>query len=203
VCQNTQIKFATQPLQWWDVRQYVEDYASGNVRISQMAAGLLFSVWKTVAEAGLGVGFAMRWLYDTYQRAVGGALYPLRLPGVAKGVPTPVARLDLRPGELVRVKPYAEILETLDSNYRNRGLYFDAEMVPFAERTYRVDRRLQQFIDERTSKMVRLKSDAIVLENVVCEARYAKCRRFCPRALYPFWREIWLERVPARSADDK
>jgi hypothetical protein len=203
VCQNTQIKFATQPLQWWDVRQYVEDYASGNVRISQMAAGLLFSVWRTIAEAGLGVGFAMRWLYDTFQRAVGGALYPLRLPGAAKGVPTPVARLDLRPGEVVRVKPYAEILETLDSNYRNRGLYFDAEMVPFAERTYRVDRRLQQFIDERTGKMVRLKSDAIVLENVVCEARYAKCRRFCPRALYPFWREIWLERVPARSADDK
>jgi hypothetical protein len=34
-----------------------------------------------------------------------------------------------------------------------------------------------------------------VLKNVACEARYAICRRFCPRAIYPYWREIWLERV--------
>ena len=41
---------------------------------------------------------------------------------------------------LVRVKPYDEILKTLDFNYRNRGLYFDPEMVPFTERKYEVDR---------------------------------------------------------------
>ena len=40
VCQNTQIKFATQPLKSWDLRQYVEDYTSGNVSLSQLAAGL-------------------------------------------------------------------------------------------------------------------------------------------------------------------
>lgn len=196
VCQNTQIKFATQPLPWWDVRQYIEDYTSGNVRLSQLAAGLVFSIWCTIAEAGVGVGSAMRWMYDTFQRSIGGAPYPLRPFGVHKGVRTPTARLDLQQGELVRVKPYGEILKTLDSNYRNRGLYFDAEMVPFTERTYKVQTRLKQIIDERTGKMVRFKTDAIVLENVVCAARYAKCRRFCPRAIYPFWREIWLERVP-------
>jgi hypothetical protein len=202
VCQNTQIKFATQPLKWWDMRQYVEDYTSGNVRISQLAAGFLFSMWKAAAEAGVGVGFAMRWMYDTFQRAIGGVPYPMRPFGVPKGVPTPTAQLNLRPGELVRVKPYAEILKTLDSNYRNRGLYFDAEMVPFTERNYTVHRRLKQIIDERTGKMVRFKADAIVLKNVVCEARYAKCRRFCPRAIYPFWREIWLERVSAGRVDE-
>jgi len=88
-----------------------------------------------------------------------------------------------------------ELRKTLDANYRNRGLYFDAEMVPFTERTFEVERCLKQIIDEKTGKMARFKTDAIVLKNVVCEARYAKCRRFCPRALYPFWREIWLERV--------
>src|SRR2546426_1031255 len=30
---------------------------------------------------------------------------------------------------------------------------------------------------------------------VVCEIRYADCRPFCPRSVYPFWREIWLERT--------
>jgi hypothetical protein len=195
VCQNTQIKFATRPLPWWDVRQYVEDYTSGNVRLSQLAVGLLYSLWRTVAEAGIGLGSAMRWTYDQYQRAVGGTPYPVRPYGVPKGSPVPRAQLDLQQGERVRVKPYRDILKTLDCNYRNRGLYFDAEMVPFTEREYEVERRQKQIIDERTGKMVRFKTDAIVLKDVVCEARYAICRRFCPRAIYPYWREIWLERT--------
>ena len=195
VCQNTQIKFATQPLPWWDIRQYVEDYTSGNVPLSQLAVGLLYSSWRTVAEAGIGVGTAMRWIYDRFQSAIGGSPYPVRPFGVPEGSPVPKAQLDLQPGERVRVKPYEEILTTLDCNYRNRGLYFDAEMVPFTEREYEVERRQKQIIDERTGKMVRFKTDAIVLKDVVCEARYAICRRFCPRAIYPYWREIWLERA--------
>ena len=195
VCQNTQIKFATQPLKWWDLRQYVEDYTSGNVTLSQLVVGFVYSTWRTVAEAGIGVGSAMRWIYDRFQRAIGGSPYPLRPYGVPKGSPGPKSQLDLRQGERVRVKPYAEIVKTLDCNYRNRGLYFDAEMVPFTEREYEVERRQTQIIDERTGKMIRFKTDAIVLKDVVCEARYAICRRFCPRAIYPYWREIWLERI--------
>lgn len=201
VCQNTQVKFATQPLEWWDVRQYVEDYTSGNVRLSQLATGLLYSLWRTVAEAGIGVGTALRWIYDQFQRAVGGSPYPMRPYGVPKGTATPKALLDLKEGDRVRVKPHSEILKTLDFNYRNRGLYFDAEMVPFTEREYQVDRRLKHIIDERTGKMVRFKTDAIILKDVVCEARYAICRRFCPRAIYPYWREIWLERVSDDRGD--
>src|SRR5262249_3785559 len=105
-------------------------------------------------------------------------------------------QLDLLPGERVLVKPFNEILKTLDARYRNRGLYFDPEMVPFTERTYQVDRRIQKIIDEKTGRMLRIKTDAIVLKDVFCEARYALCRRFCPRAISPYWREIWLERVP-------
>jgi hypothetical protein len=202
VCQNTRLRFATQPLGRWDVRQYLEDYASGNVRISQLAAGLLFTIWKNATDAGIGLGFAMRWIYDTFQRAVGGTPYPLLRPlGVPRGGSKPITQLGLQEGDLVRVKSYAEILATLDSNYRNRGLYFDPEMVSFTERTYQVQARLKQIIDERTGKMVRFKTDAIVLKNVVCQARYSKCRRFCPRAIYPFWREIWLERVADSQAD--
>jgi hypothetical protein len=196
MCQNTQIKFATQPLPWWDLRQYVEDYTSGNVRLSELAAGLVYSIWRTVAEARIGMGSAMRWIYDRFQSLSGNTPYPIRPFGVPKGTPVPRAQLDLQSGELVRVKPYQEILKTLDSNYRNRGLYFDAEMVPFTERNYEVERRQKQIIDEGTSKMIRFKTDVIILKDVVCEARYSICRRFCPRAIYPYWREIWLERVP-------
>lgn len=198
VCQNTQIKFATQPVKWWDLRQYFEDYASGNVRISQIFVGFLFFLWRGVVESGVGVGPTMRWIYDKFQSATGGVPYPDQPFGVPKGTPVPTAQLDLQPGERVRVKLYKEIIKTLDYNYRNRGLYFDVEMVPFTGREYEVDRRLKQIIDEKTSKMVRFKTDAIILKDVVCEARYAKCRRFCPRAIPPYWREIWLERVSSK-----
>lgn len=200
VCQNTQVKFATQPLNSWDMRQYLEDYTSGNVSLAQLVTGLLYTAWRTVAEAGIGIGTPMRWVYDAFQRAIGGSPYPLRPAGVPKDKATPRATIDVQEGERVRVKSFPEILKTLDSSYRNRGLYFDPEMVPFTEREYEVERRVTQIIDERDGKMLRFKSDAIILKDVVCGSRYAYCRRFCPRAIPPYWREIWLERAPEGHA---
>jgi hypothetical protein len=102
--------------------------------------------------------------------------------------------LNLEPGELVRVKPYSEILETLDERNLNRGLSFDPEMVPYCGGTYRVLDRVVNIINERTGRMHHLSNDCIMLEDVYCRACYAKHRRFCPRGIYPYWREVWLER---------
>lgn len=200
VCQSTRVHAASTPLPWWDLRQYVEDLRSRNVRLPQMAAGLLFFIYQSLAESGLGIGSAMRWAYDAFQALRGGPPYPLRAPRIARGMRTPSARLDLQPGEVARVRSYAAILETLDQNWHNRGMYFDSEQVPFCNGTYPVLRRVEKLIDEKTGKMMRLKNDAIVLADVVCEARYSKCRRFCPRSIYPYWREIWLERKAPAGA---
>jgi hypothetical protein len=195
VCQSTQVREATQPLAWWDLRQYVEDCRSGNVRPSQVAAALLVFLYRTVAEAGLGVGSIMRWAYDSFQRMRGGTPYPSRMGKIRKGERTPSDRLNLQPGELVRVKPYTQILESLDQNSNNRGMYFDAEMVPFCGGTFRVLARVQKIVNEKTGKLLRFRNDAIILQDVYCLARYSKCRKFCPRSIYPYWREVWLERV--------
>lgn len=202
-CQNTQVKHATRHVKWWDARQYIEDYKSGNVTLRQLVDGFAYTVWRTFTEAGLGIGKPMRWIYDRFQRARGGSTYPMKPFGVPDGEKTPKATLDLREGEFVRVRSHEEILSTLDSRYRNRGLYFDPDYVPFTGRVFKVKRRVQQIIDEGTGKMIRFKSDAIVLENVYCEGKYAFCRRFCPRAIVPYWREIWLERVSGREAERK
>jgi len=194
VCQSTNVYSATTPLPWWDLRQYVEDLSSGNVRVSQMATALAFFVYHTLVHSGIGVGSALRWAYDTFQRLRGGSPYPWRPGRVPKGARTPAAKLDLRPGELVKVKRYDEILATLDQDWRNRGMYFDGELVPFCGGTFDVLHRVEKIIDEKTGRMTRLKNDAIILKDVACEARYAKCRHFCSRAIYPYWREIWLER---------
>ncbi len=194
VCQSTNLNRATRPLQWWDPRQYVEDYTSGNVQLSQILASWLFFLYSTLADAGLGIGSALRWIYDAFQKIRGGTPYPIRMGKIRKGARTPADRINLTAGELVRVKSYHEILETLDQNWHNRGMYFDVEMVPFCGKTFRVLKRVERTIDERTGRLLRFKTDAIILENVTCQARYSHCRKFCPRSIFPYWREIWLER---------
>jgi hypothetical protein len=202
VCQSTQIVEATQPLSHWDLRQYVEDYTSGNVRLSQLLGSFLFFLCEQLASAGIGLGTPVRWTYDLIQKVRGRTPYPVRVGRIPAGRPTPSAKLNLKAGELVRVRDYAEILETIDENLYNRGMSFDAEMVPFCGRTYRVLDRVSHIINEKTGKMMHLRKDCIMLEGVVCTACYAKYRKFCPRSIYPYWREIWLDRVGPNNRNE-
>ena len=50
VCQATQVPAATQPLPWWDIRQYIEDWTSGNVGLSRMARGFLYMGFRRLAS---------------------------------------------------------------------------------------------------------------------------------------------------------
>ena len=201
VCQSSQIAQASQLLHWWNLRQYIEDYTSGNVRLSQLLAALAFFLYALLVSAGIGLGSALRWAYDRIQGMRGGTPYPLRMGRVPRGVRTPSAKLDVQPGELVKIRSYEEILATIDETGLNRGMSFDAEMVPYCGGTYRVLDRVNKLINEKTGKMQHLRNDCVMLENVVCLACYSKYRRFCPRSIYPYWREIWLERVgPGISA---
>lgn len=202
-CQATQLPTFGPPLPWWDIRQYVEDYTAGNVMLGQMLRGLLYVGYFNLVQAGIGLGRPLRWLYDKFQSLWGGIPYPRRSGTIPVGQPTPTCTLDLRPGELVRVKSYQEILGTLNTENRNRGLYFDAEEVPYCGHTYRVKGRLEKFIDEKSGRLVTLRNAAIILEGVWCQSRYSECRMFCPRSIYPWWREIWLERVQAGTNGDQ
>lgn len=194
-CQATQLGTATQPQQWWNPFRYLEDYLAGNVKPSQMMAALIGSALEQVATAGLGLGACVRWVYDSWQSLHGGCPYPWRIGRIPKGKRTPSRSLNLSPGELVRIRPFREILDTLDEDSLNRGMRFDPELVPYCGGTYRVQGRVSRIINERTGQMQSLKNDCIILEDVVCRACYAKYRRFCSRSIYPYWREVWLERI--------
>jgi hypothetical protein len=195
VCQATQVPAATEPLPWWSVRQYVEDFTSGNVGLNRMACGFIYMGYNGLVNAGIGAGRALRWLYDVFQGLRGAVPYPRRRGKILVGAKTPHAELNLQPGELIRVRSYKEILATLDENNKNRGLYFDAEMVPYCGRSFRVLKRVKKIINEKTGKMMEFKNPCIILEGVVCQSRYSECRLFCPRSIYAYWREIWLERI--------
>jgi len=73
-------------------------------------------------------------------------------------------------------------------------------MVPYCGKSFRVQGRLKKIVDEKTGKMTEFKSPCILLEGAICESRYSECRLFCPRAIYSYWREIWLERLPTEEA---
>jgi hypothetical protein len=197
VCQGTTVMDYTTLLPWWDVRQYLEDYTSGNVTLGKFCRGIIYASYYNLSNAGIGLGRPMRWFYDNFQKMVGGVPYPRHQGEIKKGQSTPTQDpLNLQPGEQVRVKAYQEILSTLNEENKNRGLYFDGECVPYCGGTYAVRSRVDKAIDEKTGKMVRMKDVPVILEGVWCQSRYSHCRMFCPRSHYPWWREIWLERVP-------
>jgi hypothetical protein len=198
-CQATQVPRYGEMLPWWDVRQYVEDYRSGNAGLMQMLRGGLFATYASLVQAGIGLGPFLSWAYDLVQRLWGGIPWPRRSGKIPAGQSTPTQVLDLQPGELVRVKSYKDILATLDTNTRNRGLMWDRDMVPFCNGVSRVKTRLSRFVDEKSGMLVTMKTPAVILEDVWCRARYSDCRMYCPRSIYSWWREIWLERIPVQS----
>jgi len=202
VCQATQVPAATEPLPWWEWRQYVEDYTSGNVKLGRMAKSFLYMAYlHGFINLGIGIGPLLRWIYDRVQGLRRGIPFPRRAGKLAAGTRTPIARLDLQPGEWVRVKSFDTIRETCDEENMNRGMRWDAELAPYCGGTYQVLKRVSKIINEKTGEMQEMKSPCIILDSVVCQARYSECRLFCPRSIYPYWREIWLERVAPGAHD--
>lgn len=194
VCQATQLPYFTEDLVWWDVRQYLEDYRSGNVGLWRMFQTWVFTCYYHVVQSGIGAGPALRWLYDRLHFLWGGPRYPRRTGTIPLDQSTPLMSLDLQEGELVRVKSHEDILKTINVDGKNRGMYWDAEMVPYCGGTFRVRKRVERLVDERTGKMLKMKTAGVQLEDVTCQGIYSCHRLFCPRSLFPFWREIWLER---------
>lgn len=183
-CQNTCLLEAMdRRLRTLDPRPYVREYACGNVDLGHF---LRTTARAVVAESAIRFGLMSR-----DEPVLRGR------PGM-RVEPEP---LNLQPGDLVQVKSAAEIAQTLDEKGTTRGLWFDREMAAFCGGTFRVRRRITQFIEERDGRMVKLKTDAVTLDNVFCGGDLSPSRWFCPRGIYPYWREAWLRRLePAAAA---
>ena len=97
--------------------------------------------------------------------------------------------LGLQPGEWVQVKSEPEILATLDSAGRHRGLAYLDEMRRYSGRRYKVFKRVERiFLEE--SKQIRSLRNTVLLEGVHCGGAGFGCDKAC--LLY--WREAWLTR---------
>ena len=174
-CQATELVRASIPLSTNDPRPYVRELTCGNVSTGTFV--------RVMARA-----------------AVMQPLHRLNL------LPVPPVKgetsaspcfppLDLQPGDWVRVKPVEELKKALNDKGRNRGLWFDREMKLFCGQTLQVRGRVERIIDESNGRMIELASDCIKLEDGVCSGEHSTGRWFCPREIYSYFRESWLERV--------
>jgi hypothetical protein len=195
VCQSTNLLQASKPLPWWNLRQYFLDITTRNYSPGHVFRVLcLASLWRLLRHTPV----AYRMLESFYNRM---HRWLIRRPSpyvtgkIRTGTATPTLRLNLTPGELVRVKTKGEIEETVDESGKNRGLSFDKEMAPFCNSVVKVHKPVERIIDESTGRMRHMKQRCIMLEGVVCKAGYSGHRLMCPRAIPSYWREIWLERA--------
>ncbi len=121
----------------------------------------------------------------------------LKLPELGQIVgprgPKSKGDLNLQPGEWVRVRDAATIRATLNPRGRNLGLSFEPEMEKLIGQVRQVDRVVERMVHEETGEMVRLER-TVSLKSTYCQGA---CAKSCPRANPLFWREVWLERVPA------
>jgi hypothetical protein len=175
-CQATEVVRASDPLPWWDLRQYVRDVRSGNFGATEVALGLV------------------KWLFVAVQLRLTGSSIPFRHGRLAA---TPREVTGLQAGDRVRVKTSREIERTLDAKNRNHGLSFDSEMLRYCGREMRVLKRVARIIDERTGRMRSIPNDCLILDGAICTAEY---HLSCPRSIYPYWREIWLTKVEDDSS---
>jgi hypothetical protein len=187
-CQATEmLRAAPDPLPLKDLRQYRQDVTSGNATLRQVITSFLVAVFNRYQDLS-------RRLLPAPLRIHRGLHWRFLKGGVVAGR-TPTQILDLKPGDLVRIKSREEILETLDGNLLNRGMGFDAEMSRFCGREARVKARASRCIDEKTGRMLIMKNPCIILEDVVCEGAFMAN---CPREFVCWWREIWLEPLDRR-----
>jgi hypothetical protein len=163
----------------WNPSLYLKDLTSGNVTIGHFIRYGLLAMLNAVTE---------RWL---------GRRYP-HLRGLAQGR-TPVANLDIKPGEIVQVLSRDEIMQTLGPNMKNRGLHFDVEMVRFCGEKFRVLKKVDRIVDEKTGNLLEFTNPCLILDGATCSGTLSSCRMFCPRELYPFWHEAWLKRADTHA----
>lgn len=203
-CQATQLPEYTTLLRWWDVRQYIEDVRSGNSTIGFILGGFIYFSYRFfIRHSFWRLSVLLQQIYDRWQAVRGGVPYPRRIGTVPAGELTPMCSLELHPGDLVRVKSHNDILATLNENNKNRGLFFDAELVPYCGGVYKIKARIDRFLDERTGEMITLKRGAFMLEGVWCRSQYSECRLACPRSIHSWWREIWLEKIETAESFGK
>ena len=169
-CQFTEQTAASRPLSRWDLRQDLRPLLAGNLTVRAFLVGMLTR------------------LFNRADRMRGGTGYPPLALSTRKRTPPPPYQL--APGDKVRVLASERIAATLDDGSRNRGLWFDQEMIKHCGERARVSGRIDKIIDISTGRILPMKTPCLVLQGIDSSGEFM---RFWGQHEYLYWREVWLE----------
>jgi hypothetical protein len=168
-CQYTQLAAASAPMRTWDIRQDLRPLVAGNLTFFAFCVAILTRV------------------FNAAQALRGGVPYPFLPRGEL--TKTPLVEYGLLPGSRTRVLSAQQIAATLNKTNRNRGLWFDREMLKHCGRSFTVLHRIDRLIDDATGKMLQMKAPCITLAGVDASGEFL---RFCAQHEFHIWREAWL-----------
>ena len=188
-CQATELlRAAPARLPFLDLHQYVADVRTGNVSAPWMIRAFLVA---SLQQASAADGQVSARSGSVPRRAsLGLPRGPRVRPHAYAGVGPPAGRT--RANQVQGGDPCHPRRRLAQS-----GMGFDEEMSRYCGQVARVQSRVHRCIDERTGEMLTMKYPCIVLENIICAGAFNVS---CPREFIPFWREIWLERVPPAAS---
>ena len=106
----------------------------------------------------------------------------------------------LRPGDIVELRPAAEILATLDESGALDNMPFMPEMLQYVGRRFTVSRRVEKICDTIAATGSRRVYDTVYLEDLRCDGSgHGGCQAGCRI----YWKEAWLRRVDGRAAENR
>jgi len=171
VCQLTEIIDASNPLPWWEPRQYILDLLHNRTPLTRWLKSLAIAFYNKLAH----VSGRKSWKF-------------IAGPGTYNGTRS---NLNLQPGDTVRVKSLEEIRQTLDAEGKHQHLLFAPSMAELCGSVMRVQKRVERITLEGSRRQRNIK-DTVLLEGATCDG---VCHRLCPRQSLLFFRECWLEKV--------
>jgi len=103
----------------------------------------------------------------------------------------------LRPGDVVEVRPWPEIRATLDENGMREGLAFMPEMLKHCGRRFVVGKRITGTYESAFGGASHIQ-DVVLLRDVRCDGSgHDACRKACVLC----WKQTWLNRVDKDGSD--
>jgi len=100
-------------------------------------------------------------------------------------------RPPMLPGVIVRVRPWNEIVQTLDEGGMLEGLPFMPEMLAYCGKDFVVSRRLERTCEEIEGGMRRIQN-VVFLADLRCDGTgHGDCQKGCML----FWKEAWLREL--------
>jgi hypothetical protein len=172
-CQFTRLHSASRPLPGSSLGQELRPLVSGNFTLGTWLVGLTTRWFNAIQHLRRGIGFPY-----------------IPLPPEK---PAPATGPHLNEGDEVLVRPVTAIANTLNRTYKNRGLWFDRDMIKHCGGRYRVLARVERIIDDATGEMRTMKTPCVLLKDCDYSGEFL---HFNVQHDPFFWREAWLERLP-------